>query len=166
MTDAPLPRLELWCELQCPDCRTALDDVRALRERFGDALTVELRHFPLEKHKHAYAAAEAAQEAFDQGKGWPYVEAVLGRIEELERDGQKFLIAVAEELGLDALEVELAMIDGRHTLLVDSDVAEGKAIGVTGTPTYVVAGQRLDGGKSQEGLRERIIALVEGTGGS
>lgn len=41
-------------------------------------------------------------------------------------------------------------------LIVDADQAEGKAIGVTGTPTYVIGGERLDGGKSQEGLRERI----------
>ncbi|MFJ1705187.1 DsbA family protein [Kitasatospora sp. NPDC088346] len=161
MTDAPLPRLELWCELQCSDCRTALDDVRALRARYGDALTVELRHFPLEKHKHAYAAAEAAQEAFDQGRGWEYVEAVLGRVEELERGGTAFLVSVAEELGLDAEELDLALIDGRHMLLVDADQAEGKAIGVSGTPTYVIAGQRLDGGRSQDGLRERIVELIE-----
>lgn len=69
MTEGSLPHLEFWCELQCPDCHTALDDVRALRARYGDALTVSLRHFPLEKHKHAYAAAEAAEEAFAQGRG-------------------------------------------------------------------------------------------------
>lgn len=46
-------------------------------------------------------------------------------------------------------------------LVVDADQAEGKAIGITGTPTYVIAGQRLDGGKSQDGLRERIVAIIE-----
>ncbi|MDH6131118.1 protein-disulfide isomerase [Kitasatospora sp. MAA4] len=160
-TEASLPRLELWCELQCPDCRTSLDDVRALRERYGDALTIEFRHFPLERHKHAYEAAEAAEEAFAQGQGWPFVEAVLARTEELAERGQELLIEVAAGLGLDTEEIELALVDGRHTLIVDADQAEGKAIGVTGTPTYVVAGQRLDGGQSQEGLRERIVALLE-----
>ncbi|MGF1430598.1 DsbA family protein [Kitasatospora sp. LaBMicrA B282] len=162
MTEGSLPHLEFWCELQCPDCRTALADLRTLRERYGDALDVSLRHFPLEKHKHAYAAAEAAEEAFAQGRGWPFVEAVLGRVEELERRGQAVLVEIARELGLDAEEVELALIDGRHMLAVDADQAEGKAIGVTGTPTWVVAGQRLDGGKSQEGLLERITALLAG----
>lgn len=161
MTEGSLPQLEFWCELQCPDCRTALDDVRALRERYGDALTVSFRHFPLEKHKHAYAAAEAAEEAFAQGLGWPFVEAVLARVEELERRGQQLLLEVVSEVGLDAEEVELALIDGRHTLVVDADQAEGKAIGVTGTPTYLVAGQRLDGGQSQQGLLERITELLE-----
>ncbi|GAA0687377.1 DsbA family protein [Kitasatospora atroaurantiaca] len=161
MIEASLPRLEFWCDLQCPDCRTALDDVRALRAQYGDALPIELRHFPLEKHKHAYAAAEAAEEAFAQGKGWEYVEALLARVEELDRGGHKLLIALAGEIGLDAEEVELALIDGRHMLIVDADQAEGKAIGVSGTPTYVIAGQRLDGGKSQDGLRERIIKIVD-----
>ncbi|AZS88355.1 DsbA family protein [Streptomyces griseoviridis] len=155
------PVLDVWCELQCPDCRTALEDVRALRARYGDRLEVRLRHFPLEKHKHSFAAAQAAEEALEQGKGWEYVEAVLGRVERLDRAGEPFLVEVAGELGLDAEEFDTALIDGRHILIVDADQAEGKAIGVTGTPTYVIDDQRLDGGKSQEGLRERIEEIAD-----
>ena len=32
---------------------------------------------------------------------------------------------------------------------------------MTGTPTYVIGGERLDGGKSQEGLRERIEEIAD-----
>jgi protein-disulfide isomerase len=160
MSDSSLPRVEYWCELQCPDCATALGDVRALRAAYGDRLEIVLRHFPLEKHKHAFAAAQAAEEAFAQGQGWPYVEAVLARTEELGRRGEALLVDLAKELGLDAEEMDTALIDGRHMLVVDADHAEGKAIGVTGTPTYVVAGERLDGGKGQDGLRDRIIELL------
>lgn len=155
------PVLDVWCELQCPDCRSALDDLRALRARYGDRLELRLRHFPLEKHKHAFAAAQAVEEAVEQGQGWAYAEAVLGRVEELDRRGEAFLVEVARELGLDAEEFDTALIDGRHILIVDADQAEGKAIGVTGTPTYVVDGERLDGGKSQEGLRGRIEDIVD-----
>ncbi|MGW2285890.1 DsbA family protein [Streptomyces phaeochromogenes] len=155
------PILDVWCELQCPDCRSALDDLRALRARYGDRLELRLRHFPLEKHKHAFAAAQAAEEAAEQGQAWPYVEAVLGRVQELDRKGEPFLVEVAGELGLDAEEFDTALIDGRHILIVDADQAEGKAIGVTGTPTYVIDGERLDGGKSQEGLRERVEEIVD-----
>ncbi|MFF3887791.1 DsbA family protein [Streptomyces sp. NPDC001914] len=153
--------LDVWCELQCPDCRDALTDLSALRARYGDRLDLRLRHFPLEKHKHAFAAAQAAEEAAEQGRAWPYVEAVLGRVEELDRGGEGFLVEVARELGLDAEEFDTALIDGRHILIVDADQAEGKAIGVTGTPTYVIGGERLDGGKSQDGLRERIEEIAD-----
>ncbi|CAL9388886.1 DsbA family protein [Streptomyces sp. enrichment culture] len=161
MSDTSPPVLDVWCELQCPDCRTALEDLHALRARYGDRLEIRLRHFPLEKHKHSFAAAQAAEEATEQGQGWPYVEAVLARVEELDAEGEALLIDVARGLGLDAEEFDTALIDGRHILIVDADQAEGKAIGVTGTPTYVIDGQRLDGGKSQEGLRERIEEIVD-----
>ncbi|MEV1050441.1 DsbA family protein [Streptomyces sp. NPDC049887] len=153
--------LDVWCELQCTDCRTALSDLRALRARYGDRLELRLRHFPLEKHKHAFAAAQAAEEAVEQGKGWEYVEAVLARVEELDGEGESFLVRVARELGLDAEEFDTALVDGRHILIVDADQAEGRAIGVTGTPTYVIGDERLDGGKSQDGLRERIEEIAD-----
>ncbi|MFF8600515.1 DsbA family protein [Streptomyces sp. NPDC015232] len=153
--------LETWFDLQCPDCFKALDDVRALRAAYGDRLDVQLRHFPLPKHKHAYAAAQAAEEAFAQGRGWPYTEALLARTAELADRGEPVLIEVAAELDLDAEEFDTALIDGRHLLTVDADEAEGKAIKVTGTPTYVIGGERLDGGQSQEGLRERVTEIVE-----
>ncbi|MFF4186003.1 DsbA family protein [Streptomyces sp. NPDC001691] len=153
--------LDVWCELQCPDCHSALDDIRALRARYGDRLDIRLRHFPLEKHKHAFAAAQAAEEAFEQGQGWPYVEAVLGRTERLAERGESVLVETAAELALDAEEFETALIDGRHMLIVDADQAEGKAIGVSGTPTYVIGDERLDGGRSQEGLRARIEEIAD-----
>ncbi|MFF7182469.1 DsbA family protein [Streptomyces sp. NPDC008121] len=160
---APSPVvLEAWFDLQCPDCFQALDDLRALREKYGEGVDVRLRHFPLEKNKFAYAAAQAAEEAAEQGQGWPYVEALLARTADLGRQGEPLLIEVARELGLDAEEFDTALIDGRHLLAVDADEAEGKAIKVTGTPTYVVDGKRLDGGKSQDGLRDRIEEIIDG----
>ncbi|MCH6159218.1 DsbA family protein [Streptomyces marispadix] len=163
MDDAPSPLvLDYWCELQCPDCHRAQGDLDALRERYGERLEIRLRHFPLEKHKHAYAAAQAAEEAYAQGKGDAYAAAVLRRNEELAARGEELLLEVAREMGLDEGEFEGALIDGRHLLIVDADQAEGKAIGVRGTPTYVIGGQRLDGGKSQEGLRARIEEIADG----
>ncbi|WP_327292049.1 DsbA family protein [Streptomyces sp. NBC_01198] len=153
--------LDVWCDLECPDCRTALDDLRALRERYGDALDIQLRHFPLPKHDYAVAAAEAYEEAYAQGRGWEYGEAVLARAEELSAAGEPLLVDIARELGLEAEEFDTALVDGRHLLVVDADLAEGKAIGVSGTPTYVIGGERFDGGRSQEGLRARIESAAD-----
>jgi predicted DsbA family dithiol-disulfide isomerase len=165
MTDPARPAspqvLDVWCELQCPDCRTALADLDALGARYGDALDIQLRHFPLEKHKHALAAAQAYEEAYAQGRGWPYARALLARVDELDRGGEALLVEVAADLGLDAEEVDTALIDGRHLLVVDSDEAEGRAIGVKGTPTYIIGGELLDGSKSQQGLADRIVEIAD-----
>lgn len=153
--------LDVWCDLQCPDCHRAEGDLRALAERFGAALEIRRRHFPLPGHRHALAAAQAAEEAFAQGRGDAYWTALLGRTAELGRRGEPVLLDLGRELGLDVAELETALIDGRHLLQVDADQAEGRALGVTGTPTYVIDGERLDGGASQEGLRERIAGIAE-----
>jgi protein-disulfide isomerase len=153
--------VDVWCELHCPDCRTLLADLSALRARYGDRVELRLRHFPLEKHRHSFAAAQAAEEAAEQGSGWPYVEAVLRRADELAADGEELLLRVARELGLDAEEFDTALIDGRHLLAVDADQAEGSAIGVGGTPTFVVDGQLLDGSKSRDSLLERIEEITD-----
>ncbi|WP_329458747.1 DsbA family protein [Streptomyces sp. NBC_01497] len=164
MNDSPAASpvvLDVWCELQCPDCRSALADLDALREKYGDRVEPRLRHFPLEKHQHSFAAAQAAEEAAGQGSGWEYVAAVLARTEALGDRGEEVLVEVARELGLDAEEVDTALVDGRHILVVDADHAEGKAIGVKGTPTYEVGGRLLDGSKSQDGIRERVEEIVD-----
>ncbi|WP_326600070.1 DsbA family protein [Streptomyces sp. NBC_01803] len=153
--------LDVWCDLQCPDCHRAESDLRALRERFGPALEIRRRHFPLSRHRHALAAAQAAEEAYLQGRGDEYWSALLARTADLAARGTEVLLEVARELGLDADEVDTALIDGRHMLIVDADQAEGEALGVTGTPTYVIGGERLDGGQSQQGLRERVGEIAE-----
>ena len=89
------------------------------------------------------------------------MEALLGRVEELDRSGTGFLVKLANELSLDGEELDTALIDGRHSLTVEADHAEGKAIGIKGTPNYVVGRERLDGSQSQQGLRERIMALLD-----
>lgn len=152
--------LEFWCDLQSPNCRGALDDIRALRARYGASLKVELRHFPPTGHRHAAAAAQAAEEALAQGRGWPYAEAVLARAGELAKRGEKVLVETARELGLDADEVETALIDGRHFLSVDSDLAEGAAIGVTAAPAFVIGGVRLEGTVGPV-LRRRIEEIAD-----
>ena len=163
MNDATTPAavLDFWCEAQCPDCRDALADLSALRARYGDSLTVRLRHFPLDRHRYAYPAAQAVEEAFAQGGGWPYLTAVLARTGDLAERGEPLLVEIAAGLGLDAEELDTALVDGRHTLTVDADQAEGRALGVTGTPTYLIDGVRLDGGRSAEGLRQRVEEIAD-----
>ncbi|MDK1473437.1 DsbA family protein [Streptomyces sp. 549] len=162
MSDAPAPRpvLDVFFDLQCPDCHAAQEDLRLLRERYPDSLEIRIRHFPLAKHRHAYAAAQAAEEAWAQGRGEEYTAALLELTAELGARGEAVLVEVAKRVGMDSDEVETALIDGRHLLAVDADQAEGQALGVHGTPTYLIDGQVLDGSRSQDGLREKIEQVV------
>ena len=94
------------------------------------------------------------------------MEAVLGRVEELAAQGSRSWSRWPAELGLDAEEFDTALIDGRHILVVDADQAEGKAIGVTGTPDVchrrAAAGRRKEPGGAAGAIEEIVERLLAG----
>ena len=69
---------------------------------------------------------------------------------------------VAAELGLDARRWTPRCWTAGTCWSSTPTRRRAAAIGVTGTPTYVIGGERLDGGQGQEGLRERIQEIVDG----
>ena len=151
--------VELWCDLLCPDCAAMLDDIEALRER----VEVRFRHFPLVVHTWAVPAAQVAEEARAQGVLWPVVTAILAANSEIRSPDDLF--TTAQRGGASVTQVRRALTDGRHAGAVARDYRHGRALGVPGTPTITVQGPGgpilLDGGRTRQGLRTAVEALVE-----
>lgn len=153
------PGVELWCDLLCPDCAAFLDDLDQLQQR----VQVRFRHFPLVKHIWAVPAAQVCQEARVQGLEWPVVKAILASVGEISSPDD--LVTAARRGGASAVAVRRALADGRHGAAVARDYREGRALGVTGTPTLVVQGPGgpvlLSGASDQTGLLVAALALLE-----
>jgi protein-disulfide isomerase len=49
---------------------------------------------------------------------------------------------------------------------VEQDMSEGRALGVTGTPTFFVNGRRLVGAQPVEAFRDAVRAALEEAGKS
>jgi 2-hydroxychromene-2-carboxylate isomerase len=164
--DAPLPRtetdralvLQWWVDLACSDAAESVELLDDLRDRFGDRLRVELRHFPLVEHVWAVAAAQCQVEAESQGRGFEYAVHALAALETVE--GPADYVELAEHLGLDADEVADALFDGRHADTVRSQHDEGLALGVRTTPTFVVDGLLVDAGDSLEGASDVLAVRI------
>jgi predicted DsbA family dithiol-disulfide isomerase len=156
---ATSPGVELWCDLLCPDCSASLDDL----DRLHASTTIRLRHFPLVSHTWAVPAAQIAEEARVQGVLWSVVRAILASNGDVSSPDD--LVRMAERGGATSIALRRALADGRHAGAVSRDYHEGRALGITGTPTFVVQGPgapvRLDGGRSQEGLVHAVMALLE-----
>jgi predicted DsbA family dithiol-disulfide isomerase len=153
------PGVELWCDLLCPDCSAILDDI----DRLQRLTTVRFRHFPLVSHTWAVPAAQVAEEARAQRVLWPVVRAILAANGEVSSPDD--LVRMAERGGAMPTAVRRALADGRHSGAIARDYHDGRALGITGTPTFVVQGPggpvRLDGGRSQEGLLDAVEALLD-----
>jgi protein-disulfide isomerase len=164
--DSPEPRrtatgavvLDWWCDLACPDCAESAELIEEVRDRFGDEVDVRLRHFPLTNHVWAVAAAQCQLEAEAQGQGRAYAAHALATQAEME--GPADYVDLLAHLGLDEEAGALALFDGRHASAVRADHDRGRALGVAGTPTFVVDGLLVGAGGTLEGALDAIVARV------
>jgi protein-disulfide isomerase len=145
--DAPVVVAE-WGDFQCPFCRLfATNTEPALLARY--VATGKVR---LEWHDYAYLGPEsvlgarAARAAGRQGKFWPFHD-VLYREQPRENSGavtEASLSAQAQRLGLDVTRFRTDLADPAIARAVADDEAAGTRIGVTGVPSFVIAGGGAD----------------------
>ena len=147
-----------FADLQCPACRAAHTSVvQPLLTKYGNDIVYHHMHFPLRSiHRYALEASEAAECAADQGKFWEYVDIACTRQDDMNSDT---LNEWAQELGVDMQLYEkcIRSRDKRDTIL--ADYKQGREIGVAGTPTFFVNGQKTEA--TLEALSAAIDAELE-----
>jgi protein-disulfide isomerase len=93
--------------------------------------------------------------ADQQGKFWEFHDKLFANQPKIQRD---FLLQYARELGLDMKRFEQDLYSPRSKAAVDADMAEAKALGVTGTPAFFINGRYLSGAKPFEEFAQSINA--------
>jgi protein-disulfide isomerase len=140
--DAPVTLVE-YGDYECMYCGMAYPIVKAAQRALGDQLRFVFRNFPFAvAHPHARLAAQAAEAAAVQGRFWEMHDVLLEHQRALE---EADLLRYAEQLGLDARQVERELEAGTHAKRVRDDFRSGVRSGVNGTPTFFVNGVRYDG---------------------
>ncbi len=155
--DAPITLVE-FSDFECPYCRRAQQSLKAVEKAYGDKVRFVFRHYPLPFHEKAPKASEAAQCAADQGKFWPFHDALFADGASLELADLKKL---AGSLGLNQATFDGCLDGGRQAERVAKDSAEGKQLGITGTPTFFVNGIRLVGAVPLEKFQSVIDAELK-----
>ncbi|MGH0032229.1 MAG: DsbA family protein [Myxococcota bacterium] len=151
--DAPITVIE-FSDFQCPFCRRALPTLRELRKRHPQDVRVVYRHLPLETiHPRARAAAEASVCAEQQGRFWEFHDRLFEAQDALS---DADLRAHAEALGLDLTAWDACLADPAPAARVDADVEAARAVGLSGTPAFLVNGVLLTGAKPIDDF-ERLI---------
>jgi protein-disulfide isomerase len=154
--NAPVTIIE-FTDYECPSCAATHPVLEELVKEFGDKIKLVARSFPLDQHKHAFKAAEAAEAAREQGKYWEYVAILFTNQKALEVDKLK---EYASRLGLDRQKFDAALDSGKFSDHVKKDLAEGDKIGVDSTPTVFINGKRARD-KTREALKTAIEAALK-----
>ena len=130
-------------------------------QEFKGKVRLVHKDFPLPSHAGALPAAEAARCAGAQGFFWEYHDLLYLSVPDFSRDD---LISYAGRLNLDRNAFTTCIDAGRFRKQVEADVAEGRAIGVRGTPTFVVNGTPLVGAQPIETFREAVREALNEAG--
>ncbi|MDR0965672.1 MAG: thioredoxin domain-containing protein [Myxococcales bacterium] len=142
-----------FLDFECPYCANGAKDVLELAKLYPNDLKVVFRHQPLPFHKNAKAAAQASMAAHYQGKFWAMEQKLFDNMKSLSEEK---IEALAAEVGLDMARFKSDWKSADTEKLVAADMAEGKRLGATGTPTFFINGRTLVGARPIGSLREII----------
>jgi protein-disulfide isomerase len=153
--DAPVT-VVVFCDLQCPYCASMAPSFQRLTTDFP--VRVVYRNFPVQRlHPDAVRAAEAAACAQDQGRFWDMYQSMLSNPGELSESG---ILRQAGDLGLDTRAFDRCLFTDRHQADVQLDLADARALGVSGTPTLFVNGAFAEGLRSYDQLAALVRAAL------
>ncbi|GEN81674.1 DsbA family protein [Actinotalea fermentans] len=155
--DAPVVMI-MWADFRCGYCaQFALETAPGLAEYVADGrLRIEWRDFP-RVTQQSPAIAAAARAAGLQGRFWEFHDRVFIDQGSVEVMGDDYLRAVAGDLGLDVARFDADRASAEVLAAVDADAQQGVAIGVSGTPAFIVNGSPIAGSQPLE----TFVAVIE-----
>tara|TARA_B100002051_G_C16742907_1_gene645474 strand:+ start:3891 stop:4577 length:687 start_codon:yes stop_codon:yes gene_type:complete len=151
-----------YSDLQCPSCAQAAMVVDDILERHGDSIKFEYRHFPFLSNASAQAAL-AAEAAGQQGKFYEMHDMIFQNQAEWSGGAaaNTFFAKYAEEIGLDMDQYRRHLGSSVLRDRIQSQFNGGREIGVTGTPTFFLNGERLVY-ETYEQFEAQIVAAISG----
>lgn len=134
-----------FSDFQCPACKAAIPVIDELLDRYDIAFYY--RNFPLEMHENSFIAAEAAECANEQGKFWEYHDVLFENQGKLNKEGLK---SYAEQISINTEQFNNCLDNERYKNQIESDIKEGKSLGIVGTPTFFVNGRKVSGADKEK----------------
>ncbi|MEK7618746.1 MAG: thioredoxin domain-containing protein [Patescibacteria group bacterium] len=143
---SPNPRVKIveFLDFQCPYCKRVLPTIQELMKRYTDApVRFSFRHFPVESiHPAAFQASHASLCAKEQNKFMEYHDLLY---EYQDIISEERLPVFAAGLGLDMDRFTTCMGTQRYASTIRKDLSDATTLGVVGTPTFFINGNRLEG---------------------
>jgi protein-disulfide isomerase len=147
--NAPVTIVEFG-DLECPDCRMEAPILRQnVAETFASQVRLYFKDFPLESiHPWARVAAIAGRCVYHQDAKafWDFYDWIYENQQEIDPDNlNSKILGWAGQNGLDAGRLGRCIETKASEPEVDRSLAEGRSLGVRGTPTLFINGRKIGG---------------------
>jgi protein-disulfide isomerase len=157
--DAPVTIIE-YTDFQCPYCARGARTLDQVLKRYPDQVRVIFKNLPLKMHDQAEAAARAALAARRQGKFWEYHDLLFQKASVLKDD---IYADLAGSLGLNVEQFKADMTSAEVAAELRADLDRAKALGLRGTPRFLVNGVQIRGAYPPEYFAMVIDRLLAET---
>lgn len=149
--DAPVQVME-FADFECPACGNfAMVTMPDVMKRLVETGQVAFRFYdlPLEMHRNAVPAHNAAHCANEQGKFWEMADLIFaGQFDwntQASRNPKRIFQGYAERVGLDVGKWSECVDSGRMLPQIFANRAEAGRFRVRSTPTFVIGGTVVEG---------------------
>lgn len=138
-----------YSDFECPYCGAGYKLVEDLRKRYGSDLRFVFKNLPLSIHPMAMPAARWFEAAWRQSpdKAWKLYDELFQNQNKLS---EYYLRTAAVAVGLDPAKLAREAASAKVQAHIDSEIAEARKLGFTGTPTFVFNGVPVRGIKRAE----------------
>lgn len=148
-----------FIDFECPFCLASFPIFKSVMERYEPAIHVVFKNFPLSAiHPFSVKAGLGAACAHDQGQFWNYYNVLFE--ERVYND--RALNGYANDLGLDVNQFSSCLSRAQFQSQLDTDLQDGIALGVRGTPTYFVNQRKVEGVITEEQWNTVLLEAIQG----
>lgn len=147
--NAPVTLVEFG-DFECPDCKMEAPILRHdLADTFGNKVRVVFKNYPLESvHPWARAAAIDGRCVYRQGNDafWKYYDWIYQNQDDITPENlNSKVLAWAGQNGIDTVQLGKCIDTKATESEVDASIAEGRELGIQGTPTLFINGRKIGG---------------------
>lgn len=140
-------------DFECPYSKQAYQTIKNMQTIYGGQINFILRNFPItEIHPNAMLAAQAGECAELQNQFWPMYDKIFENNDLTEQSLKNY----AEQIGLDETAFASCLSDYQSKASVLKDILDGQSLGIKGTPTWFIRGQKIEGTLSETAFKKII----------
>lgn len=153
-TNATVTLVE-FADFQCPHCKEGSEIADKVLKKYSDKMRIVYRHMPINPSGISRKVAAASICADQQGKFWEYHDLAFKDQEKLDENSP---LKLANELKLDEAKIKTCLDDPKTKEALDASEAEGRSLGVNGTPAFFLNGKPF---RPQLDMEKELTAAVE-----
>ncbi|ODT68635.1 MAG: hypothetical protein ABS75_19855 [Pelagibacterium sp. SCN 63-23] len=144
-------------DYNCGYCRTSMPDMATLLAEDPN-LKVILKEFPILSNESIDAARIGVLVGEADVDYWAFHQTLFSGRGKVDKAAA---LAAAQDLGLSPVDLELQMGEERVAKVIQNSYQIAQALGITGTPTYIIGNEVIPGAIGVDELRDRIANMRE-----